>query len=949
MKEISDKFVIKIFVLLAVMFLIGLLPVTAQQFYEDWESAQWSNWELTGTQQTPPSGWTFEQGYNSVYSAQAKHYHSFGGWGGWTGIKHSITFSATLLDLYYYFDRSGNLDYASEKVRLFLSDGKRVEYWVDTYNCDIPASTDSIKYIDCTGGNPATWYELQRNIADDIAGFSAGQVTDIEFGVTSRGNSGGPFEGLMRADNILLIAEEDTIPPFVNLILPNGGESLVVGELYEICWSDSDNVGIIGDSLYYSTDGGTNWIPIIYQSGDPQVYQWTVPNTPSDFCKVKVVVFDWGDSSASDESDADFAIVPDTIDPLVTVLSPDGGEQWGTGEYHQITWEASDNVSIIGDSIYYSINGGTSWIPIVYQEGNPQSYTWIVPDTPSDSCRVKLIVFDSGGNSSFDDSNNNFTIFYKQPPPVTYAVVVKNSTYQDSAWAVVVDTLLSKYSGMVFTYETSVWEVQSGLSGYYPTHVGFVTEPLDAPRSFVNSVCQLMRALDDDPYGDAIWGVITGYEAGDALRVVTGPPSMTISTVILNDCASLLNYVHQGVFFNCAVYNDMRVKNPDGSIDTLYGPTDCIDTLVSFLNSDTIDIFMTAGHGNHDNWQRHFPGSGLEGFFRSSAGQLYGDPYSGSNVNVNSINPKICFNPYSCLVGKIVNMNSLVPAWFHTAGAYQYAGYLVTIGYCYNGKGVHTYLWSQQDMFSYAEAAYLSNQALLFDQINNTPGVDQGNISYERDEFAFYGDPAGEARLQPVMDPFYSQEFIVTPGAGGIDTVTFRITIKRDGHPWNYGGNPAFGFPSFDIIDPQIIYTNAHNAVVTDNFVLLNIWNQGDPDLQIDDTREVVFTAQVTGVMEKPVAQTLKAFYLTQCYPNPFKSRAQISYTVERESKINLTVYNILGQKIKTLVDRKQEPGYYEIDWNAKDDRGSKTPVGVYFIRLESEGFKKVRKVILMR
>lgn len=532
---------------------------------------------------------------------------------------------------------------------------------------------------------------------------------------------------------------------------------------------------------------------------------------------------------------------------------------------------------------------------------------------------------------------------------VNYAVVVKNSTYQDPAWAVVVDTLLERYNGLAFTYETSVWEVQTGLSGYHPSHVCFVAKPLDAPASFVETVHQLMRALDGDPYGDAVWGVITGYDAEDALRIASGPSSMTISNVILNDCGGLLNYVYEGIYFACHIYNHMRVKYPDGHIDTLYGPTDCIDTLVSLLNTNEIDLFMTAGHGNHNEWQRHFPDAGLEGYFRSSAGQLYGDPYSGPNVNVNSINPKIVFNPYTCLIGKILNMNSMVPAWFHTAGAYQYAGYLVTIGYCYNGKGVHTYLWPQQGMFTYAEASYLSNQALLFDQINITPGVNQSNIAYERDEFAFYGDPAGEARLHPIMDPFYSQEFIVNPGAGDIDTVTFRITINWEGHPWNYGGNPAFGFPSFDIDDPQIINTNAHNAVITDNFVLLNIWNQGDPDLQPGDTREVIFTSQITGVEKKPIAQTPKPFRLVQCYPNPFESKTRISYTVAKESRVNLMIYNISGQKIKTLVNRKQEPGYYEITWDARDDKGSKAPVGIYFVRLEVEGFKKVRKVILMR
>ncbi len=947
--RMTNRWRIAIISIAAALFMTLSLPGVplAQQFFEDWEAAEWGDWEWTGTQQSPPSTWTFEEGYNSTYSAQANHHQSFGGWGGWTGIYHSIDFPATLLDLHYYFDRSGYLDYASQRVILHLSDDKEVQYWVDTYNCAIPESTDETKYIDCTGGSPATWYNLQRDIAADLAGFSTGQVTGIEYGASSRGNGGGSFYGLMRADDIVLQGEPDTEPPEVELLVPNGGESWMVGSLHEICWADSDNVGIIADSLYYSIDTGTTWIPIAYQTGDPESYSWTIPNTPSENCKVKVVVFDWGDNQASDESDECFAIVPDTEPPSVTVTSPNGGETWGTYEWHTITWTADDNVAVVEDSLHYSINGGADWIFIASHAGNPQSHSWQVPDTPSEQCLVRVKVFDPSGLSTEDVSDAHFTIFHQEPPPVTYAVVVKNSTYQDLDWAPVVDALLANYSATVFTYETDVWEVQSGLSDYHPTHIGFVAKPLDAPRSFVNNVHQLTRALDEDPYGDAIWGVITGYDAGDALRVATGPPSMTISNVILNDCGSLLNYAYRGTYFACHIYNHMVVKNEPGDLDTLDGPTDCVDTLVTMLNANDVDLFMTAGHGNHNEWQRHFPEAGYEGFFRSSAGQLYGDPYSGPNTDVNSINPKIVFNPYTCLIGKIENTSSMVPAWFHTAGAYQYAGYLVGISYCYNGKGVHEYLWNEQDKFTYAEAFYLSNQALLFDDINNTPGVDQSNIAYERNEFAFYGDPACEARLQPVTEPFYSEEFWVSYGPGDRDTVRCQVTINRDGHPWNYGGNPAFAFPPFDVTEPEVVSTDAHNAVVTENFVLLNIWNQGDPDLLTGETREVVFTCgQLASAVDDDTVPgaALASARLYRNYPNPFHGWTTISYALPRAGTVSIKIYDVKGRLVETLCNEVQEPGDHTIAWDA-----TRMSSGIYFCRISADGSEDARKCIILK
>ena len=936
-------------ILCTTLCLILSVPSTAlaQQLYEDWESGQWGDWELTGTQQSPPSSWTFEAGYNSTYSAQAKHHQTFGGWGGWTGIYHSIDFPANLLDLQYYFDRSGNLDYAFERVVLHLSDDRKVEYWLDTYNYEIPASTDMLKYIDCTGGSPATWYTLHRDIASDLAGFSAGQVTAFEYGSTSRGNGGGSFYGLMRADNILLQAEPDTIPPTVSLLAPNGGENWIVGSLQEICWADSDNVGILSDSLYYSLDGGAAWIPLAHQLGDPESYAWTIPDSPSDSCKVRVVVFDWGNNSAFDDSDDYFSIVPDTTPPSVTVTCPNGGESWGAHEWHTITWIADDNVGVVGDSVFYSINDGLDWIPIAAHTGNPQSHAWQVPDTPSEECLILVKAFDPSGLPAEDTSDANFTIYHQEPPPVTYAVVVKASTYQDPDWAAVVDVLLTRYCATVFTYAADVWEVQGPLGDYHPTHIAFVTQPLDAHRSFVNNALRLTRALDEDPYGDALWGVITGYDAADAYRVASGPPTMTISNVILNDCGSLLNYAHRGTYFACHIYNFMVVKQESGQLDTLYGPTDCVDTLIAMLNDNDVDLFMTAGHGNHDQWQRHYPEAGYEGFFRSSAGQLYGDPYSGPNTNANSINPKIVFNPYSCLVGKIANMNSLVPAWFHTAGAYQYAGYMVTIGYCYNGKGVHEYLWNQQDRFTYAEACYLSNQALLFDQINLTPGVDQSNLSYERDEFAFYGDPAGEARLEPEMAPLYSDAFMVTPGPGDCDTVRCVITMNRAGHPWNYGGNPAFAFPPFDISEPEVIYTDAHTAVVTEEFVLLDIWNNGDPDLQPGETREVIFTCNLTasGIDDEIPPGALRAeVSLYQNYPNPFHPQTTISYRLSEATRISIKVYDVKGRLVETLYDDLQEAGHHSMVWNTEGVNS-----GIYFYRIAADGFEDARKCVILK
>ena len=341
----------------------------------------------------------------------------------------------------------------------------------------------------------------------------------------------------------------------------------------------------------------------------------------------------------------------------------------------------------------------------------------------------------------------------------SYAIVVGGATAADPDWAAVVDVLQMRYNGQVFVYEgTNLWDVQSALSEYAPKYIGFVARPSDiisyGGEQYVRNVHQLARALDGDPYGDAIWGIITGYNADDAMRIATGPSGILVSNALLKTADSWLEYFKQGHYFSESEYKKMWIKYPDGTIDkSQHGPTDCSDALVTLLNGNTFDIMVTSGHASQHDWQLHYPFPGLEGFFRSSAGQLYGEPYSGPNIDITSTNPKIYYAPGNCLIGHISDMNCMALAWIHTGGAYQYCGYTVGTWYGYMGWGISEYFFHVQDRFSFAESFYLNSQALVFDLENHTPGTDPGGLNYDRDVVAFYGDPACEARLERSRDP----------------------------------------------------------------------------------------------------------------------------------------------------------------------------------------------------
>ncbi len=98
----------------------------------------------------------------------------------------------------------------------------------------------------------------------------------------------------------------------------------------------------------------------------------------------------------------------------------------------------------------------------------------------------------------------------------------------------------------------------------------------------------------------------------------------------------------------------------------------------------------------------------------------------------------------------------------------------------------------------------------------------------------------------------------------------------------------------------------------------------------------------VVGVEDEPSLP--KSFHLSQNYPNPFNPQTSIRYTVLSSKYVNLTVYNVLGQKVKTLVDEEKFPGEYTISFD-----GSNLSSGIYFYRLTAGQYTETKKMILQK
>ena len=124
----------------------------------------------------------------------------------------------------------------------------------------------------------------------------------------------------------------------------------------------------------------------------------------------------------------------------------------------------------------------------------------------------------------------------------------------------------------------------------------------------------------------------------------------------------------------------------------------------------------------------------------------------------------------------------------------------------------------------------------------------------------------------------------------------------------------------------------------------------GSTNQSFASTRSDVYlvkTARETSLAEAPLSRRL--FSTLESTAGPFTDRTSIGYQLRQRSNVRLTIYNLLGQKVRTLVDSEQDAGVHTAIWNARDDSGRRVSSGTYFLRLEAGNHTATRKLCVVR
>tara|TARA_B100000586_G_scaffold51571_1_gene34478 strand:+ start:1840 stop:4191 length:2352 start_codon:yes stop_codon:yes gene_type:complete len=93
----------------------------------------------------------------------------------------------------------------------------------------------------------------------------------------------------------------------------------------------------------------------------------------------------------------------------------------------------------------------------------------------------------------------------------------------------------------------------------------------------------------------------------------------------------------------------------------------------------------------------------------------------------------------------------------------------------------------------------------------------------------------------------------------------------------------------------------------------------------------------------------LQVFTLYQNYPNPFNPNTTLCYDLPKDDMVNITIYDIMGRKVRTVVSNQQSAGHKSVQWNATNDAGTPVSAGMYYYAIQANDSRQVRKMILLK
>lgn len=417
------------------------------------------------------------------------------------------------------------------------------------------------------------------------------------------------------------------------------------------------------------------------------------------------------------------------------------------------------------------------------------------------------------------------------PQTNEYVVIAGKGIMVDTAWNSVAASLVAKHRAALVSYEQSIDEVMPQLKQLRPRYVAIVEKPENLGRDYVIHLNQISRQIDDDIYADFLWGIITGYDAPAAMKMVNN----STEPLVIKDAVATIMELHSGKWFDRYAWIDdhtqglwgekkskedtvvtyqlpakpakMRWRMTDGKIKEMtvdrIDPVDEMQTFYDIYEKYSPDLVVTAAHATERNLEMPFS----LGNIKPKDGVLYMDFPENPQDLKESGKRKVYLPIGNCLIANVNNTKeSMAIAWMNSGNAATMVGYVVTTWHGRNGWGGLKYFLTTPGRYTTAEAFYLNQQDMMYqlnewnpkfttlgypydapnefaagaqvikDSIGIQPNQDQLGFLHDRDVLAYYGDPKWNVRLQELPE---ENDFTVTSEVKGKKCMV-TITTKEN-------------------------------------------------------------------------------------------------------------------------------------------------------------------------
>ena len=440
-----------------------------------------------------------------------------------------------------------------------------------------------------------------------------------------------------------------------------------------------------------------------------------------------------------------------------------------------------------------------------------------------------------------------------------YAVVISSTTAAKPEWKSVADALVKKHDAKLVVYEGSVVNCLPELAKLHPRFTAFVTRPEVLGRIFVARVHRLTRQLNDDPYTDTVWGIVSAATPEAALRMAnaTGPKTVHSAmslTGIRNELFDEVYTISDGKKGDWLWKHGGKTETGNAGADT-----DRVREFVGKFKAIQPEAIVGSGHATERNLEMCFSKGNTEG----GGGKWYGlAEWRTARETRVPIEPdgkaRVFVGAGNCLIGNFQKRaDSMAPTLISGYGVTQFVGYTVPTWYGKGGWGTLGLWQSLPGSCSLAEAWFFNNQLITNELLMRFPqsaartlpiserghglderqvfssGVknqDEAGMLWDRDVVAFYGDPALRVLLDGAKQPAG-----ITCGLkenGG----SFSFNVAVGAACTTKEGAVCFLFPKRIPGKLEIVSGGDYQPILTENFIIVQ-----KPDYAPGKTCSVVF------------------------------------------------------------------------------------------------------------